>query len=112
MQQAERGQETSRARESAEEQKPSQPKASPQPSAQGLQVGGRAQLRPGVKALNIRSGPGVRYRPVGYALPRDVLVLQSGPKMVGSSPWYAILNETRRVKGWVNGRYLTPRPGS
>jgi hypothetical protein len=76
--------------------------------AEELQVGSRAQLRPGVKALNIRTGPGTDNPVVDHMQPEDVVLLQDGPQMIAGEPWYAILNESRQVEGWVNGRYLVP----
>ncbi|MFQ5857847.1 MAG: SH3 domain-containing protein [Anaerolineae bacterium] len=76
--------------------------------AEGLQVGGRARLRPGEPGLNIRTGPGIDYPVIDFVRPEDILLLQDGPETVASDPWYAILDESREVEGWVNGRYLVP----
>ncbi|MFQ5592624.1 MAG: SH3 domain-containing protein [Anaerolineae bacterium] len=75
-----------------------------------LRVDSRARLRSGVRGLNVRSGPGIGNPVIGHVGPDDVLLLQDGPRMVAGAPWYAILNETRAVEGWVNGRYLEPWP--
>jgi len=73
-----------------------------------LQVGSRARLRSGVRGLNVRSGPGIGNPVIGHVGPDDVVLLQDGPRMMAGAPWHAILNETRAVEGWVNGRYLEP----
>jgi hypothetical protein len=73
-----------------------------------LQVGSRARLRSGVHGLNVRSGPSIGSPVIGHVGPDDVFLLQDGPRMMAGAPWYAILNETHAVEGWVNGRYLEP----
>ena len=68
----------------------------------------RARLVDGIYLLNIRTGPGVKNPAIERVRRGDVVLIQDGPQMVAGSQWFAILNETRDVEGWVNARYLVP----
>ncbi len=73
-----------------------------------FQIGQRVRLRPGISALNIRTGAGVESGIIDRAEPQDMLRILEGPRTVVGSPWYAIIIEGEEVTGWVNGNYLMP----
>jgi len=61
----------------------------------------------GDDTLNVRRGPGTRFRVVGV-LSNGTSVLNLGCRMVGRAQWCQIEMMTdMRERGWVNGRYLT-----
>lgn len=71
-----------------------------------LEAGVRAQLRAGIRGLNIRSGPGAENDVVEHVRLGDVVAIQEGPELVSGDGWYLVVNEANGAEGWVNGNYL------